>query len=89
MVEPKLTNDELHTLDYFIAESKEFGFSVDWMAVAQAVGEIMQGIPFVPSGATYDDKLSAKVRQAIIEALKTPGISLEQLIRIRKILRSL
>lgn len=89
MTEPNLTTDELRTLDYFIAQADEFGFSVDWMQVAQAVGEIMQGIPFVPKGAGYDDKLSIKVRQAIIDALKTPGITLEQLRAIRKILRSL
>ena len=89
MADPNLTTDELHSLDFFIAEAKALGLSVNWMQVAQAVGEIMQGIPFIPPGATYDDRITGKVRQAIIEALKTPGISVDDLIRIRKIVRSL
>jgi hypothetical protein len=89
MAEPTLTTDELHSLDFFITEAKDLGLSVNWMQIAQAVGEIMQGIPFVRPGVTYDDGIPTKVRTAIIEALKAPGLSLDDLTRIRKILRCL
>jgi hypothetical protein len=89
MADPSLTPFELRLLDFFISEAQATAADVDWEAFAQAAHDVMQNVPLRMAGDTHDYKISEKVRKALAEALSTPGISLEELIRIRKIIRIL
>jgi hypothetical protein len=89
MADPKLTNDELRLLDFFIAKAEERGLSRDFQQWADAAADIMTGVPIMLGPEASKDTISAKVHATMVETLKTPGITVEQLKRIRKILRSL
>lgn len=89
MVDPDLKPFELRLLDFLITEAQAAHADVDWEATRNAAADIMQTVPLRVAGDTYDYKISEKVRKALAEALSTPGISLAELIRIRKIIRTL
>jgi hypothetical protein len=89
MTDPNLTPHELRLLDFFISEAQTAHADVDWAAMRDAAGDIMATVPLRMAGDTYEDTISEKVRRALVEALSTPGISLAELIRIRKIIRTL
>jgi Xaa-Pro aminopeptidase len=76
-------------LIFFIAEAQVAGSDVDWDAMARGAADIMTTVPLRKAGDTFDYKISAKVHAALAEALGTPGISLAELIRIRKMIRTL
>ena len=90
MADPDLTPHELRLLDYFISEEQQtIHADVDWDAMRRAAGDIMATVPLRMAGDTKENSISEKVRKALAEALGTPGITLAELIRIRKIIRTL
>ncbi len=89
MADPNLTPYELRLLDFFITEAQIAGSDVDMEAMRQAAADIMATVPVRMAGDTSANTISEKVRKTLVEALSTPGISLAELIRIRKIIRTL
>src|ERR1044071_2419928 len=84
MDDPNLKPVELRLLDYFINEQSA-GAAID---LRNAAEDIMRTVPLRMAGDTQDYPISEKVRAALSDALSTPGISMAELIRIRKIIRT-
>lgn len=89
MADPDLKPIELKFLDFLISKAQESLAEGDWQAAACAAHDVMQVVPLRMAGDTYESKIAEKVRKALAEALRTPGITIADLIHIRKVVRTL